>query len=163
MDAGRRTSDAGRVFSVTLSLEEAYTGVTKRLAMGDKKLDVTFKPGVPHGHRMKIPVGVLEVAIAPHKRYERDGNDLKITEHVPLTTALLGGEHRVQTLAGTVTIKVPAGSTSGKVMRLRGMGMPIYDEPSKRGDMFVTLHVDVPAQLTDEQRALVEQLRTLGL
>ncbi len=162
-DGGRRTPDEGRIFSVTLSLDEAFTGVMKRLAMGDKKLDVTFKPGVAHGHRMKIPVGVLEVAIAPHPRYERDGNDLKVTEHVPLTTALLGGEHSVQTLAGTVKIKVPAGSASGKVMRLRGMGMPIYDDPSKRGDMFVTLHVDVPAQLTDEQRALVEQLRLLGL
>ena len=162
-DDRRQTTDDERIFSVTLSLEEAYTGVTKRLAMGDRKLDVTFKPGVIHGHRMKIPVGVLEVSIAPHAHYTREGNDIRVTEHVPLTTALLGGEHSVQTLSGKVTVKIPPGSKSGKTMRLRGMGMPVYEEPSKRGDMFVVLHVDVPAQLTDEQKALVEQLRNLGL
>ncbi|RPI67505.1 MAG: J domain-containing protein [Ignavibacteriae bacterium] len=160
---GRRTTDDGRIFSVTLTLEEAFTGVTKRLAMGDRKLDVTFKPGVIHGHRMKIPVGVLEVSIAPHARFTREGNDVRITEHVPLTTALLGGEHSVHTLSGKVTVKIPEGTKNGKTMRLRGMGMPVYEEPTKRGDMFVVLHVDVPTQLTEEQRALVEQLRNLGL
>jgi curved DNA-binding protein len=76
---------------------------------------------------------------------------------------LLGGEHSVHTLSGKVTVKIPAGTKNGKTMRLRGMGMPVYEEPTKRGDMFVVLHVDVPAQLTEEQRALVEQLRNLGL
>ena len=169
--SGFRTRQAGgaqqvpepQVFSVTLSMEEAFEGVTKRLALGNKKIDVTFKPGIADGQKLKIPVGVLEVRLAPHHRYTREGDDLKVIEHVPVSTVLLGGRHDVQTPTGTVTMTIPAGTPSGRTMRLKGQGVPNYQNPKTRGDLYVTIYVDVPSSLTAEQKDLAEQLKTTGL
>ena len=144
-------------------MEEAFEGVTKRLALGNKKIDVTFKPGIADGQRLKIPVGVLEVRLSPHHRYTREGDDLKVIEHVPVSTVLLGGQHDVQTPTGTVTMTIPAGTPSGRTMRLKGQGMPNYQNPKTRGDLYVTIYVDVPSSLTAEQKDLAEQLKTTGL
>lgn len=159
----RHQAAESQVYSITLTLDEAFVGVTKRLALGNKKIDVAFKPGIADAQRLKIPVGLLEVRIAPHPRYVREGDDLKVTEHVPLSTALLGGSFDVATPGGSVTMKIPPGTPSGRTLRLRGQGMPSYTDPKKRGDLYVTVYVEVPATLTDEQRALVEQLRSTGL
>jgi len=161
--SARQQAPEPQVYSITLTLDEAFEGVTKRLALGNKKIDVTFKPGIADAQRLKIPVGLLEVRIAPHARYTREADDLKVVEHVPLSTALLGGSFDVATPGGSVTMKIPPGTPSGRTMRLRGQGMPTYADPKKRGDLYVTVYVDVPTSLTDEQRALVEQLRSTGL
>ena len=76
---------------------------------------------------------------------------------------VLGGAYDVATPHGTVTMTVPTGTPSGRTLRLRGQGMPNYSNPSTRGDLFVTLYVDVPSALTDEQRDLLEHLRSTGL
>jgi curved DNA-binding protein len=60
-------------------------------------------------------------------------------------------------------VKVAPGTTSGKTLRLRGQGMPVYGSTDERGDLYVTMDVTLPASLTDEQRTLVEQLRDCGL
>jgi curved DNA-binding protein len=86
-----------------------------------------------------------------------------VREHIPVTTAVLGGRIDVRTLAGVLTVSVPAGSQSGKILRLRGQGMPIYNTEGARGDLFVELHVAIPMSLTDEQHKLVEALRDSGL
>lgn len=151
------------VYAVTLTLEEAFAGTRKRLALGNERIDVTFKPGIADGQRLKVPQGQLDVRIAPHKVFSRDGNDLRCTVHCGLTTALLGGPITVHTLRGDVSVKVPAGTTTGKTLRLRGQGMPVYGTADERGDLFVTIEVTIPTTLTEEQRTLVEQLRDSGL
>jgi len=159
----RQQAPEQQVYSITLLMEEAFEGVTKRLALGNKKIDVTFKPGIGDGQRLKIPVGLLEVRIAPHHRYTREGDDLKVIEHVPVSTVLLGGKHSVQTPSGEVTMTIPAGTPSGRTMRLKGQGMPNYKNPQMRGDLYVTIYVDVPSSLTAEQQELAEQLKASGL
>ena len=151
------------VYSVTLSLDEAFAGIRKRLALGNEKIEVTFKAGISSGQRLKVPQGQLEVTIAPHAVFTRDGNDLRRTITCPLTTALLGGTLTVPTMRGDIAVKVAPGTMSGKTLRLRGQGMPVYGSTDERGDLYVTLNVAVPASLTDEQRSLVEQLRDSGL
>ena len=151
------------VFAITLNLEEAFSGITKRLALGDKKIDVKFKPGIDVGQKLKIPVGTLEVKISPHPRYTREGDDLRVTESVPLTVMLAGGKHDVKTLGGDISMTIQEGTPSGRTMRLKGQGMPNYLKASKRGDLYVTLSVDIPSSLTDEQKALVKKLKKTGL
>ncbi|MBI2794708.1 MAG: J domain-containing protein [Ignavibacteria bacterium] len=151
------------VFSLTLTLEEAYNGVQKRLALGNSKFDVTFKPGITDGQRLKVPAGVLEVRIAPHPRYTREADDLKATDHIPLTTAVLGGKHTVQTLSGSLSVTIPKCSQLGKVLRLKAQGMPHYSNPNQKGDLYITLHVDLPQSITDEQKVLFENLKASGL
>lgn len=152
-----------KIFSITLTLTEAFTGVTKRLAMGNSKFDVTFKPGIADGQRLKVPGGTLEARISADKRFTRTGDDLKATEHVSVTTAVLGGKHDVSTIDGSVSITIAPGTTSGKTLRLRGKGMPKYDEPKHRGDLYLTIFIDVPKELTEEQQQLFEQLRNTGM
>jgi DnaJ-class molecular chaperone len=80
---------------------------------------------------------------------------------VPLTTAVLGGEVDVPTLEGPVAMKIPEGTTVGQTFRLRGKGLPRL-ESGGRGDILVTLSVDLPKQLSSRQRELFEELRRLG-
>lgn len=151
------------VYAVTLSLEEAFTGIAKRFTINEKKVDISFKPGIASKQRLRIPDGEIEVTVQEHSRYRRDGNDVHVREHIPVTTAVLGGRIDVRTLAGVLTVSVPAGSQSGKILRLRGQGMPIYNTEGARGDLFVELHVALPTSLTDEQQRLWESLRESGL
>ena len=144
-------------------MDEAYVGVTKRLMVDGKKIDVTFKPGIHDGQKLNIPGGQLQVKILPHERYTRDGDDLRVVESIPMTTAVLGGKHKVQTMNGLVTMNIPKGTPSGKTMRLKGLGMPNYDKPSTSGDLYVSVHVDVPSSLNEEQQKLFEQLKSTGL
>lgn len=152
-----------RRFQVTLTLEEAYDGVSKRFTINDKKVDVTFKPGVVSGQRLRIPEGELEVVLATHKRFTVDGINLHATNLIPYSTAMLGGTITVQTLGGSVSMKIPPLTPNGKTFRLRGQGMPTYSKPSAKGDLLVSVSFDVPSQLTQEQRSALEQLRDLGL
>lgn len=151
------------VYAITLSLEEAYSGVAKRFTINDKKVDITFKPGIATHQRLRIPDGEIEVTVQEHSRYRRDGNDIHIREHIPVSMALLGGRLDVRTLRGVLTVTVPAGSQSGKILRLRGQGMPVYNTEGAFGDLFVELHVAVPQSLTAEQQTAAEHLRETGL
>jgi DnaJ-class molecular chaperone len=82
---------------------------------------------------------------------------------VPLTVAVLGGEAQVPTLDGPVGIKVPPGTASGRVFRLRGHGLPRAGEKDAgRGDLMATLAVDLPQHLTARQKELFEELRGTG-
>ena len=162
-EGGRKKAGSGQVFEVTLTLNEVYDGVTKRLMVDGKKIDVTFKPGVPEGQVLKIPAGSLRVKIAPHDRFSRDGDDLRVVETVPYTTAVLGGKHKVKTLRGSVTMTIPPGTPSGKTMRLKGQGLPNYGDPSQRGDLYVSVQVEVPPEVTKEQHDALEQLKKTGL
>ncbi len=152
-----------RRFQVNITLEEAYNGVTKRFTIDEKKVDIAFKPGIANEQRLRVPAGELEVVITPHKRFTRDGNNLMVTEHVAYTTAVLGGTISVKTLAGTVSMTIPPGSRSGKTFRLKAQGMPHYERPSTKGDLLVTIQVDVPSHVTPEQQTVLENLRALGL
>lgn len=152
-----------KIFSVQLSLAEAFSGVSKRFTIDDTKADITFKPGIATGHRLRVPGGEIEVTVLPHQRFVRDGNDLRVKESITLTTALLGGKHDVATLRGTISISVAPGTGNGKVLRIKGQGMPVYGEDESRGDLYVELTVNLPATLTDEQRELVDKLRELGV
>lgn len=152
-----------RRFQVSLTLEEAYDGVSKRFTIDNKKVDVAFKPGVSNGQRLRIPEGELEVVLTPHKHYIVDGSNLRSTEAIPYSTAILGGSVPIKTLHGTVTMTVPPLTKNGKTFRLRGQGMPEYTKPQTKGDLFVTVVFNVPSQITDDQRRTVEQLRDMGL
>lgn len=152
------------VYTVTLSLAEAFTGVSKRLTLGQTKADVTFRPGIATGQRLRIGDAELEVTVAPDGRFRREGDDLHVHVGINLTMALLGGRVEVTTLAGNVlAVNVPSGTQNERRLRLKGQGMPHYGGADQRGDLYVTLDVKLPTSLTAEQHELVERLRSTGL
>ena len=163
--------------TVDLTLEEVLRGTSRTVSVDDeggapRKIEVKIPPGVGDGQRVRAAgegaggAGsrgdlYLRVRVMPHPRFERAGADLKTTVSVPLTTAVLGGETMVPTLDGPIGIKVPPGSRSGRVFRLRGHGLPNV-QAGGRGDLLAALGVDLPAKLGDRERELFEELKKLG-
>jgi len=108
------------------------------------------------------PRGDLYVVIhlKEHEIFERDGENLYCEISVNFATAALGGEIKVATLDSSTALKVPAGTQSGTVFKLRGKGMPILNSAA-RGDLMVRLVIAVPQKLTAEQRKKIEELAEL--
>jgi molecular chaperone DnaJ len=94
--------------------------------------------------------------VKPHTFFGRKGNDLTIEVPITFSEAALGANVEVPTLNGTVTMKVPAGTPSGKTFRLKGHGAP---RKGGTGDLLATVHVEVPRKLSKEQKEALEQLR----
>lgn len=137
---------------------------------GQKTIKVRIPPGVDDGMRLRLagegeagvaggPPGDLYVVIRlrPNPFFERDGTDLLCEVPVPFTQAALGAEIEVPTLEGKVKMRIPEGTQPGKVLRLRGKGVPALGSRT-RGDQLVRVFVEVPNKLTDRQRELLEQL-----
>jgi len=135
-----------------------------------KTLSVKVPAGVDDGDRIRLsgegeagrnggPAGDLYVEIRtnPHKIFSRDGADLACEVPVSIATATLGGDVELPTLDGNVSLKVPAGTQSGKIFRLRGKGVITVRDP-RQGDMFAKVAVETPVNLTAEQKELLEKL-----
>ncbi|HVO42495.1 MAG TPA: J domain-containing protein, partial [Aggregatilineales bacterium] len=159
---------------VEITLDEAYRGAARLLNKEGRDIQVRIPPGVRNGSRVKMagqgtpgrdggkPGDLyLIVEIAPHERFERKGDDLYVDADVPLSTAILGGRAEVPTLDGSVGLSIPPETQNGRVFRLKGRGMPLIKTPSERGDLFARVKVRLPQHLTEEQRALFEQLHRL--
>ena len=139
----------------------------------NKKLSVKVPAGVDDGDRIRLsgegeagrnggPPGDLyvEVRVTPHKIFEREGADLSCEVPVGFATATLGGEVELPTLDGHVSLKVPAGTQSGRVFRLRGKGVTTVRD-RRTGDLFARVSVETPVNLTDEQEALLRKFDKL--
>src|SRR5699024_9462285 len=101
---------------------------------------------------------ILTVHINMPKDYERKGNNLYLDHPVDLYTAVLGGESIVNTLSGKVKINIPAGTSSGKLFRLSGMGMSELNNSAKKVYLFASLHIQVSNQILNKERELFERL-----
>src|SRR6185437_14116114 len=138
-----------------------------------RSVKVRIPAGVENGQRIRVkgrgapgqgmaPPGDLYVVVqvAPHAVFGRSGRNLTITVPVTFPEAALGTTITVPTLDGKVTLKVPSGTQSGRVLRVRGRGVPSGSgrNGGKPGDLMVKVEVMVPTELTDEQRAAVESL-----
>ncbi len=134
-----------------------------------KKLSVKVPAGVEDGDRIRLsgegeagrnggPPGDLyvEIRVKPHKLFQRDGADLSCEVPLGMATATLGGEVELPTLDGHVVLKIPAGTQSGKLFRLRGKGVSTVRD-RRTGDMFARVVVETPINLTDDQVALLRQ------
>ncbi|MDX1403655.1 MAG: molecular chaperone DnaJ [Woeseiaceae bacterium] len=134
-----------------------------------KKLVVKVPAGVDDGDRIRLsgegeagrnggPPGDLyvEVRVKPHKIFKRDGADLSCEVPIGFATATLGGEVELPTLDGNVSLKIPPGTQSEKVFRLRGKGVTTVRD-KRPGDLFAKVSVETPVNLSDEQEALLRQ------
>jgi molecular chaperone DnaJ len=134
-----------------------------------RRLQVRVPPGVQDGARIRLagrgepgPAGgrpgdlFVRVRVRPHAFFGRAGADLTVELPITFTEAALGAEVQVPTLEGPVTMKVPAGTPSGKTFRLRGRGAP---RRGGRGDLLVTVRVEVPRKLSRSEKRLLEELR----
>jgi DnaJ-class molecular chaperone len=135
---------------------DAVNGATQRVTLPDgSTLDVVVPPGASDGQVLRLrgkgssgvgggPAGdaYVELEVRPHPLFRREGDDLRLVLPISLPEAVLGGQVEVPTPTGPVTMTVPKGANTGKVMRLRGKGVPRPD--GSRGDLYVELQVMLP-------------------
>jgi curved DNA-binding protein len=164
----RRGADQEAVLE--LSLEEAEGGGKRRISLADgRTFEVNVPRGVADGQRIRLagegeaglrggPPGdmFLRVRIRPHPRFRVEGRDLYTDLAVAPWEAALGATIEVRTLTGTGRVRVPAGSSSDRRLRLRGEGLS--DAQGRKGDLYAVVKIRVPGHLTDEERRLFEEL-----
>src|SRR5207253_5232869 len=134
-----------------------------------KTLTIKIPEGVRSGQKIRLagqgsggmgggPAGnlFLKIEIAPDPRYKVEGSDILTTVAVSPPEAALGGEADVETPTGPVRVRIPAGSSSGRKIRLRGRGLS--QSGGAKGDLLAEIRIVVPEQLTDRERELYEQL-----
>src|SRR5271157_5870683 len=151
---GFRARGGDRHFTLTVDFVEAATGAKKRLSLAPEEwLDVTIPPGINDGQVLRLrgkggpglgggPAGdaLIEVHVAPHPLFRRDGDNIQIELPVSLAEVVLGARVTVPTVTGPVTMTIPKGSDTGSQLRLRGKGIQRKKSP---GDQYVTLKVVV--------------------
>ena len=175
-DAGRgrargRRHPAPQEHELAITLEEAVMGTTRRVTLnggsGERSLEVRFPAGIRDGQKVRAASDAgdvfFRVRLAPHPRFETRGDhDLAMRVPVALPVAVIGGEVEVQPLVGArIRARVPPGTKHGAVLRLRGHGRPVLGQAGQRGDLLVTLELQVPTDLTPEERRHYEALAEL--
>jgi molecular chaperone DnaJ len=138
-----------------------------------KTIDAKIPAGVEDGTRIRFsgvgeagiqggPPGDLYVVlhVKEHPFFERQGNDLYCVVPISFTQAALGTDLHVPTLESEHTLKVPEGTQSGSVLKIRGKGVPVLNGHGK-GDLFVEVRIQTPGKLTKRQRELLQELQTL--
>jgi len=173
--AGWSAARKGRDYesTVTITLEEAFSGVERQLRIDGKKLKIKFQPGASEGTKLRLKGQggkstsggesgdlFLKIHIAEHPFLERKEEDLYYNLEVSLYDALLGGKKQITTVDGkNIVVVIPKESDDAKLLRVKGMGMTGKD--GIRGDMIVRVHVILPKKLTGKEISLIKQLKEL--
>jgi curved DNA-binding protein len=150
-----------------LTLEEVASGTKRLLDVDGKRIEVTIPAGVADGQSIrfsKVAAGqdaYVKVSVAPHPVFNRDGANL--TREVPITLreALLGGETKIKTLTGTVMLRIPPETQTGRQFRLTGQGLPHFRRDG-RGDLLVKTKVVLPTDLSAEAKQAAEAFLDLS-
>ncbi len=159
---------------MAITLQEAFSGVERMLAIGEEKIKITVPPGVRDGQVLRVRGKggkgrrggesghlYLHVSVEHDPLFERKEDDLTTEVSIPLYTAVLGGNVTITTLKGDVTIKIPPETQSGKTLRLKGMGMPVYGKKGETGSLFVKILVTIPQNLSQREIELFKELSSL--
>lgn len=168
--AGLKQKGADVSYSLKISFLDAARGGRKRVQIGDgRTLDINIPAGTEDGQGLRLkgqglpgfggaPPGdaYVEVKVEPHPFFTRKGQDLHLELPVSLGEAVLGATVQVPTLDGKVSMKVPPGSNSGKILRLRGKGVP-GRRGGPAGDLYVTLRVTLPDPPDEELKAFIRE------
>jgi len=175
----RRSVNLDLETELSVSLQEAVYGTKKSIAVnmpsGTQRILVTIPPGIDNGKKLKVrgkgqkdatgQTGDLycRIAIKPHPRFQREGQNLITEKEVKLTDLVLGGAIKVETLDDkTLELQIPPLSKNNATLRIRGKGLP---ESGKipPGNLMVKLSATLPVDLTDEQKELFEKLSESGI
>lgn len=174
--SGRGTSKRGQDFEAELriTLEDAYHGSTKLFEVGSDSIKLKIKPGIADGQKLRIlgkgSKGIrggqagdlyIRITILPDPVFQRKGDDLYTDLNIPLYTVILGGKIKFKTFKSEVNITIPKDSQNGKILKLQGLGMPVYNKSNEFGNLYMTLKVILPQNLTEKEIKLFKELQTM--
>lgn len=154
-----------------VTLEEVFAGTEKSVRVHKNQIKIRIPKGIPEGRKLKIKgrggkgtggaeAGDLYIRITckPHEHFSREGDDLYTRISVSMYEALFGSVVSVPTISGSVKIRIPPQTQPGKMMRVAGHGMPVFQSKDRRGDLFVTIQVALPEQLTPEEEKFLREM-----
>ena len=181
---GRPRTPRGRTLQTKtdISFAESLTGVKKTIEIpeyrdgekkGNKKMDIDIPAGVSNGESFEIrgagetllngnPGDLhIQVSVAPFGAFQRDGRNIVIEKHIPVSSAMLGEHFELELPSGKkITVEIPAGTASGQMLRMRGHGVQTR---MQHGDLIIVIGIDIPKKLSKKAREAVEILRSEGL
>ncbi|NLL69818.1 MAG: molecular chaperone DnaJ [Epulopiscium sp.] len=147
----------------------------KGIVKNKKKIQVNIPAGIDHGQSIRLqgkgepgqrggPYGdlLITILVKPHPIFERQGYDIYCKIPITFVQAALGGKLQVPTLDGKVEYSIKEGTQTGTTFRLKGKGVPYLRNPKMRGDQYVTVTIDVPTRLNEEQRKKLEEFAQIS-
>jgi len=158
---------------VTISLQEAFNGTSRRIELDGRQLEVKIPAGARTGTKVRVSEAIstgadlprsdlyLVIQVADDERFERRGDDLYTDLPVDLYTAVLGGTVKVPTLSGNVVLTIPPETQNGRTFRLSGKGMPRLKKPQEHGDLYVKVNIRIPRDLSPRQKELFQEIAKL--
>jgi DnaJ-class molecular chaperone len=178
---GRRPRKGKNInVDVELSFKDAIFGIEKEIHVNGEKLSVKIPPGIENSQGLRVSgkgedgqAGkgdlIVRIWVKDHPIFRKEGFNLIMELPVKLTLALVGGFVNVETLDGTIELKIPAGTSHGEILRVKGKGVPyettggVFGTGGKRGDLLVVTHVEMPRKLSKNAQKLVEELKKEGI
>ena len=172
----RQRSQKGNDYNaqIKISLEDAFAGTTRQLTLDTQKLEMKIKPGTKDAQVLRLKgkgsKGLnggadgdlyITIYVAEHAVYKRKEDDLYCNINVDLYTAILGGQTTINTLHRAIKMNIAKETDNGKVLRLKGMGMPKYDKPTEFGDLYATINITTPKNLSPKEIELFTALSNI--
>ena len=157
-----------------LTLHDVFYGTTKQVLLDGQKVNLKVKPGIRDGQILRMKgkgspgIGggdngdlLITVKLTKEPVFDRKGDDLYFDHSLNVITAILGGKVSVKGFDKTISMEIPEGTDSNKIFRLKGMGMPIFENPENRGDAYVKKILRVPKNLTEEEKKILNNFSAI--
>lgn len=164
---GRNTSG---ILKITLA--DAYYGTSRDVNLGMKTIKVDIPPGIKAGQKLRLKgLGqrgqteelsgdlIMTIDIVNDHNFFIDNQGLHTIKNISLYDALLGGKDSLNCFDKTITFSIPPGTPNGKVLRVKGKGFPIYKQEGKFTDLLISVIVDIPDDLDEEDKALIQKIK----
>jgi len=173
---GRQVKFRGQDFNAELQLDlkDVYTTHKRTLTVNGKNIRITIPAGIENGQIIKIkghggqginggPNGdlLIQFSIINNSKFKRDKDNLYVTVDLDLYKALLGGELMIDTFNGKVKLNIKTETHNGTKVKLKGKGFPKYKKEGQFGDLYITYQIKLPEKLSNQEKALIEQLQKL--
>lgn len=150
-----------QVYALSIDFMEAVKGVEKKISLNGKQQTIKVPAGVDEGSRIRFSDYDVLIEVKPDSRFKREGYDIISEKQLSFAQAAMGDEVPVETIWGEVKFRVPAGTQSNTLIRLREKGVP-HVRGSAKGDHYIKITVVIPKNLTSRQKQLLEEFESEG-
>ncbi len=148
-------------YSISIDFLEAVKGVTKKVSIDGKAQNIKIPAGVDNGSRIQFPDYDVVVQVKGDKNFHREGYDILTEKQISIAQAILGDEVDVETVHGSVKLKIPEGTQSNILIRIKGKGVP-HVRGRGFGDHFVRVKVEIPGKVSNRQKELIQEFEEEG-
>lgn len=158
---GGQTRKRKDTYALVIDFFDAVKGVTKTVNIDNHEQNVKIPAGVDNGSRIRFDDFDIVIRVNPSNKFQRENYDLISEEKISFIQAILGGELEVETIDGKIKIKIPSGTQSDTLVRLREKGVP-HLRGSGRGDHYLKIKVVIPKDINQKQKELLKEFEENG-